>query len=265
MNEELYVYRIYEACDESEKSYTYGFFDSEVNRKLIDSGYVFAENRDEFKSIIKETYPNINFGRKKNAPIGFQYCSVVYHNKYDKSKSQILSYKCDYCNKEVFNDIFSTPYNLYQTYHYIGIGKKTDNKYYYCSQECKDKHCEVLKQEEQNKNGNNYVDEFITKESFSNYNDGFIYKISKKSTGEFYIGQTRYVPIFRWGQHLRTERFDIKNICDYLFEVIEICSIDKLNERESHYINLYKNDPLNLNIMIPKDKEQLKLDMEVSS
>ena len=61
MNKELYVYRIYEACDESEKSYNYGIFDSEVNRKLIDSGYVFAENRDEFKSIIKETYPNINF------------------------------------------------------------------------------------------------------------------------------------------------------------------------------------------------------------
>lgn len=41
--------------------------------------------------------------------------------------------------------------------------------------------------------------------------------------------------------------------------------VSNLNERESHYINLYKNDPLNLNIMIPKDKEQLKLDMEVNS
>lgn len=261
---EIFVYRIYEACDEKEKTYNYGIFDSEVNRKLIDSGYIFAKDREQFKEIVKQTYPNINFGRKKNAPIGFQYCSVVYHSKCDSDKrnSQILNYKCDYCGKEVFNDVFSTSYNLYRTCQYIGFGKKTDSKYYYCSQECKDKHCEDLKKEEQEKNGNNYVDEFITKESFSSFSDGFIYKISKKSTGEFYIGQTRYVPIFRWGQHLKTERFDIKNINDYVFEVIEVCDKEKLNERESHYINLYKDDPLNLNIVIPKDKEQLKLKFE---
>lgn len=261
MEQEIYVYRIYEVCEEAEKSYVSSYFDNEISRRLIDSGYVFAENREQFKNIIKETYPDINFGRKKNSPIGFQYCSVVYHNKYDTKKSQIINYKCDYCRKEVYNDVFSTPYNLYNTSHYLGIGKRTDNKYNYCSVECKEKHCEELQKEEQTKNGNNYVDEFITKESFSNYSDGFIYKISKRSTGEFYIGQTRYVPIFRWGQHLKTERFNIDKITDYLFEVIEICPVDKLNERESHYINMYKDNPLNLNIMIPSDKEQMRLEV----
>lgn len=259
---EIYIYRIYEVCDEQNADYSYGYFDSSVNRKLIDSGYIYAADREEFKEIIKETYPNMNFGRKKDAPIGFQYCSVVYHNKYDKTKSKIITYNCDWCGKEMYNDIFSMPYSLYDTYHYIGLGKKTDNKYNYCSIQCKENHFEQLRKEELEKNGNNYVDEFITKDSFNDYRDGFIYKITKRTTGEFYIGQTRYSPIFRWGQHLKTERFDIKNICDYIFEVIETCPKDMLNERESHYINLHKDNPLNLNIMIPSDKEQLKLEIE---
>lgn len=86
-------------------------------------------------------------------------------------------------------------------------------------------------------------------------------EIDKRNLIEYLTGAIEYEK----SCGLRTERFDIKNICDYLFEVIEICPINKLNERESHYINLYKDNPLNLNIMIPKDKEQLKLDMEVNS
>lgn len=66
---------------------------------------------------------------------------------------------------------------------------------------------------------------------------GYIYKISKKSTGEFYIGQTMYAPVFRWGQHLKTERFPIKNITDYKFEVIEIVpKTENILEREKYYI-----------------------------
>lgn len=29
------------------------------------------------------------------------------------------------------------------------------------------------------------------------------------------IGQTIYAPVFRWGQHLKTDRFNIKGITDY--------------------------------------------------
>ena len=40
--------------------------------------------------------------------------------------------------------------------------------------------------------------EWISISQFTN-NDiaGYIYKITKKSTGEFYIGQTIHIPIFR--------------------------------------------------------------------
>ena len=92
-----------------------------------------------------------------------------------------------------------------------------------------------------------YIDEsFITRDSFSCADiSGYIYKISKKSTGEFYIGQTKYVPIFRWGQHLKTERFDVKNILDYQFEVIEVVpKSENILEREKHWIQaLYMENP----------------------
>lgn len=90
---------------------------------------------------------------------------------------------------------------------------------------------------------------------FSEKVSGYIYKISKKSTGEFYIGQTMYAPVFRWGQHLKTERFPIENITDYQFEVIEIvppgCNI---LEREKYWIQkFYKDNPeKSLNIMCTK-------------
>lgn len=81
---------------------------------------------------------------------------------------------------------------------------------------------------------------------------GYIYKITKKSTGEFYVGQTIYAPVFRWGQHLKTDRFPIKDIIDYQFEVIEIVpQSENILEREKFHIQrCYRENPeKSLNIM----------------
>lgn len=90
---------------------------------------------------------------------------------------------------------------------------------------------------------------------FTEQCSGYIYKISKKSTGEFYIGQTVYAPIFRWGQHLKTDRFPINNIIDYQFEVLEIVPKDvNILEREKYYIQKYykENPEKSLNIACTK-------------
>lgn len=260
-DKEIYFYRIYEVTNDIDNM-NYSFYgDREINRKLVDNGYIIAENKDEFKEILKDTYPNIHFGRKKNVDLGYQYVSVIYHSKYELYKSQMISYKCDNCGKQITTDYFNLNSCLINCALWIGIGKKTDEKYNFCCEECKNIYEQKLKDEETSKNGDMYVDEYVDRNSFNEYSDGYIYKITKKSTGEFYIGQTRYVPMYRWMQHLRTERFNIKNISDYIFEVIETCHVDMLNERESHYINMYKDNPLSLNIMIPKDKKQLSLEL----
>jgi hypothetical protein len=260
-NNEAYFYRIYEVTTE-EESVNYSFYEDRViRRKLIDNGYIIAKDRDEFKSILKETYPDINFGRKKDCDIGYKYVTVIYHNKYDIAKGYIFDYECDNCKKRIYGDRFNLNTYLYNCSLWIGVGKRTDEKYKFCCEKCKNEYEERLKAEETQKNGNMLIDSYVDKNSWNN-EKGYIYKISKKSTGEFYIGQTRYTPIFRWGQHLLSERFDIKNIDDYIFEVIEKCPFEKLNERESHYINLYKNDSRNLNKAIPNNYEQLALEVE---
>lgn len=102
---------------------------------------------------------------------------------------------------------------------------------------------------------------------------GYIYKISKKSTQEFYVGKTIYAPIFRWGQHLKSERFPIDEIVDYKFEVLEIVPKDvSLSEREDYWIHkCYNEDPeKSLNIAnLQKDrriaKEQSKYKTNILS
>ena len=119
----------------------------------------------------------------------------------------------------------------------------------FCSHKCK----QVYESRERNKIRPNDDEEFyITKDMFSGKVSGYIYKISKKSTGEFYIGQTMYAPVFRWGQHLKTERFPIENITDYRFEVIEIVPLGcNILEREKYWIQkFYRDNPeKSLNIM----------------
>lgn len=94
---------------------------------------------------------------------------------------------------------------------------------------------------------------------------GYIYKISKKSTGEFYIGQTIYAPVFRWGQHLKTARFPIKDITDYKFEVIEIVpKTENILEREKYYIQKYyrENPEKSLNIACTANIDTAQITME---
>ena len=74
-----------------------------------------------------------------------------------------------------------------------------------------------------------------------------------------------YAPVFRWCQHLKTERFPIKNITDYKFEVIEIVpKTENILEREKYYIQkFYKENPeKSLNIMCTANinTEQIQFD-----
>ena len=112
----------------------------------------------------------------------------------------------------------------------------------FCCNSCKEKTYESIKEEFNAYNEeNDLLPEFyVDRNTFSSHYDyGYIYKITKRSTGEFYVGQTKYNPIFRWGQHLTTERFNVTNIQDYIFEVLEVCKSDKdsLLAKEAYWIN----------------------------
>lgn len=76
-----------------------------------------------------------------------------------------------------------------------------------------------------------------------------IYKIENKINGKVYIGQSQDISE-RWKQHLNSytkesnviykaiRKYGIDN---FLFEIIEVCDIESLNEREIYYINKFNS------------------------
>jgi len=72
-----------------------------------------------------------------------------------------------------------------------------------------------------------------------------IYKITCKISGKFYIGQSKDI-VWRWNIHkkkLRLNKHTKKMQACYnkhqafIYEVLEVCTIEELDEREQYYID----------------------------
>ena len=255
------IYRIYEITKNDTNNY-WG-----LQKRIIAQEVCVCENREQFKSMIKEMYGNdISFRASKSLNVGSLVCTIISENCFNTNNYiKVYQYKCSHCNKEWLANgyIGVITLNKYliekESPTYYEENKLDIENQVFCCKECR----EIVE--------NKYINEaikfrqenddiegiWINKERFSKYNCGYIYMISKKSTKEFYVGQTNTTPIFRWGQHLLTDRFKIENIEDYIFEVLEIVNDkEKLLEREAYWINKKRNEnpSLSLNIQIPKEK-----------
>lgn len=248
------IYRIYEVEDKEKQLEDTYAFPGLSNNIEVTMDCKICESRDHFKELIREEYgENIAFRNSKKLNPGDLYCIIIAEHCYNTERYfNRIEYTCACCGGKVVG--------------YIDKGAIIDNweiknklcnqleKYAnlrFCSYRCKN---QFLEREHQKCLDDGLVDEsFITQEDFKRDDiAGYIYKISKKSTGEFYIGQTMYLPIFRWGQHLKTDRFNMNNILDYQFEVIEVVpTTENILEREKYYIQeYYKKCPeKSLNIM----------------
>lgn len=261
------IYRIYEKIDKREEN-EYGYYD---NKTIVDQNVCLANSREEFKQMITELYSPepIYFANGKQRKAGDLICIIISENAYEAEKYiMVADYECATCKKKFkatqktigsFDNWELRNFKDVCEERYLEMEKEIIQMNF-CCRKCyymaKDK---IIKELKEYSSENNLVSNtWITKDSFSSISDGFIYMISKKSTGEFYVGQSSYVPIFRWGQHLLTERFNIRNIEDYVFEVLEVCNKDVLNYKEAYWINRKRdeNPKLSLNIMIPKYKEE---------
>lgn len=257
------IYRIYEKLDKRQEN-EWGYFD---NKEIIDQNVCIANSREEFKKMITELYfpEPVYFANSKKRKAGDLICIIISENAYDAERYiMVEEYECANCKKK-FKATKRTvaSFDNWDLQRFRNI---CEEKYFekesdiikmnFCCRHCYYKvKNDITEEMKEYCNKNNLLsNEWITKDSFSAVSDGFIYMISKKSTGEFYVGQSRYVPIFRWGQHLLTERFNIDNIEDYVFEVLEVCKKEELNYKEAYWINKKREDnpKLSLNIMIPK-------------
>lgn len=248
------LYRIYEVADEQtasrnlEVDRSLGIFSSTSKAENIEllMDCKICDSREQFKNIIRFEYgPSIAFAfRKGKLKAGSLYCVIIGEHCYNTERYfNKVMFKCDYCGSSVTTYIkHSIMFDNYEINHFLFNIQDYKNKKF-CCEHCKH---EYLERERQNLKPDDENEFWVSKDMFTQQNvQGYIYKITKKSTDEFYVGQTQYAPVFRWGQHLKTERFHISGILDYKFEVIEIVPKDaKILEREKYWIQkLYLENP----------------------
>lgn len=256
------VYRIYEVADEEtaainfENSNHFGLFNStskSYNTELL-MDCMLCEDREHFKEIIRSQYGDkIRFAYSKKLKPGDLYCVIIGEHCYNTERYfNKVSFTCDCCGAKV-ETYYGKPicYSDWEVQqHFFNIQEYLNKRF--CSGRCKTTYAVNERHRLQPSEDQTF---YIQKDMFTENVAGYIYKITKKSTGEFYVGQTIYAPVFRWGQHLKTDRFPIGNIVDYKFEVLEIVpKTENILEREKYYIQkYYMEDPeRSLNIMCTK-------------
>lgn len=256
------VFRIYEVADEETAARNFalnngfGLFNStskSCNTELL-MDCIICDSRDHFKEIIRDMYgQNIRFSYSKKLKPGDLYCVIIGEHCYNTERYfNKVTFTCDCCGATVETyygkPIYYSDWEIRQ--HFFNIQEYAQKRF--CSGKCKQVYEARVRESLKPDNEQEF---YIQKDMFTENVAGYIYKITKKSTGEFYVGQTVYAPIFRWGQHLKTDRFPIKNITDYKFEVLEIVPKgENILEREKYYIQKhYMEDPeRSLNIMCTK-------------
>jgi len=223
------IYRIYEVVDGTEDNYF-------SHKKELEMDCIICDTREHFKEIIKSNFgDDIAFRYSKKLKEGDLYCIIIAEHCYNTERFfNRVTFNCDYCECKVEAYVNSfigfSDYDI--KYKFFGISEYLQKRF--CSNRCKDLY---MQKERVKLNPDGDQEFYIQRDMFTEDITGYIYKITKKSTEEFYIGQTQYAPIFRWGQHLKTERFPIKDIMDYKFEVVEIVSKgENILEREKHWI-----------------------------
>lgn len=226
---------------------------------------LICESRDKFKEIIKDLYgKNIRFTYSKKLEPGDVYCVIIGEHCWNTDKYFTrYDFECDCChtkfhsyiNQPIKFDSYEIEWDLLKQ-----IDKYKDKKF--CSSQCKNRYLKIEKSKIANEHDGENI--WVSRGDFKGTKvAGYIYKITKKSTGEFYIGQTIYEPMFRWAQHLATDRFKIDNILDYQYETIEVVPYgENILEREKYWIQKYykENPKLSLNIMQTAGLDQISFD-----
>lgn len=256
------IYRIYEVADEKTaiqniaKDENFGLFSSisKSRNNELHMDCMMCDNRDQFKQIIRDTWgKDTAFRYSSKMQPGDIYCIIIGEHCYNSERYfNRITFTCDQCGAQV--DTYYGKPICFDSYEikskFFNMQEYADKRF--CSYRCKQSYEDVIRQQLRPDEDKEF---WITKDMFTEDISGYIYLITKKSTGEFYVGQTAYCPVFRWGQHLKTERFPISKIEDYTFEVLEIVpKSENILEHEKHWITtLYRQYPdKSLNIACTK-------------
>lgn len=183
-------------------------FDYVFERDRHDKGILLDEfylkdvaSREEAKEQVKERYlgdtvAKLRFARPKADNDGV-YAIVMDSNKFffDRFYVQIDSH-CFWCHTSIKGKASEFPRASIGDKPYEDDLTDTSKTAYFCGYECRGKF-----NNSQRKDGEG---EFQTKEEGLNGEVfGYIYLIYNRQEDTYYIGQTRYLPFFRWQEHVK--------------------------------------------------------------
>ena len=95
-----------------------------------------------------------------------------------------------------------------------------------------------------------------------------IYKITNKINGKAYVGQSVNIET-RWLKHRKdTHNHDLRNdinnygLENFIFEVLELCELEQLNERERYWIKHYNTYEQGYNLTLGGDADTNPLNLD---
>ena len=213
------------------------------NRKgtLLDEYYLCGEEmtRDKAKQKVRQRSGVDKFAKpRKNNGV---YALVMDSNQffYDRFNVEIDDI-CFNCHKPIKGKLKDFP----------NMTADNGERYCFCSYDCRRK--------TQDKINPYFEGEFQEREDFQTNGGvyGYIYHIYNRRTNMHYIGQTIYMPFFRWQEHAKS---GLKgNITDLVFETVtevRVKSQEYLNNIEAWWIRKFIHDYGKdnvMNISIPK-------------
>lgn len=198
-------------------------FERDFNEKgiMLDEMYFKNKSREEAKSFLKEKYIG-NSSRKllfqKPKKKDGIYAILMDSNKffYDRFYEEIDDL-CFFCNTPIKGKKANFPsatIRLSDDPFDVNYEDAEVSTFHFCSYECKQKFYSATSYSNPNNDG-----AYQSRETESSGNIfGYIYKIENIRTNSIYIGQTRYLPMFRWQEHVKDgSKGDIE---DLIFSVI---------------------------------------------
>lgn len=219
--------------------------------------YVVAATLDECKrKIVDGSKTQIKFWSKprnsKEDYIKIMESSSYYYDRYVEMQQPLHEY-CYICHSPIDGDR-----KHYQHLKVYGFGASSNEYRYFCSNECKNEY------NQKKKTLISDTEQWQSRTSIYGV-IGYVYHIYNKATHKHYIGQTKYMPFFRWQEHIKQN--EKGHIEDLMFETLcEVRGIDSelLNKAEGYYINQYIEKfgkDYVMNGTIPKfDLKQLEID-----
>lgn len=208
---------------------------------LLDEYYLRGEKmtRDEAKEIVKDRSGVSRFAKPRKA--GGVYALIMDSTEFFYNRFMIdVNTFCFNCHKPIKGKMKDLP----------SLTADNGVKYHFCSYACR--------RSVQNKINPYSEGEFQEREDYERNGGvyGYIYHIYNRITNMHYIGQTVYMPFFRWQEHVKS---GLKgNITDLTFETItevRVKSQEYLNNIEAWWIQKYIHDYGRENVMnitVPK-------------